>query len=166
MKNALVVILLLGLVGMGVWMYWEDQNLRKQIQELTDTNAAAGTGTQPAQLTDATVYHSAHGIDIRIDAPLKDGRVASPLGIIGQVPGSWSFEASFPIVLQDDTGKTLAQTTGKVLGDWMTSELTPFSASLNFDQPTSATGQLILKKENPSGQADRDDQVVLPVRFR
>jgi hypothetical protein len=48
----------------------------------------------------------------------------------------------------------------------MTNAFVPFSAELKFDEPATATGMLVLEKENPSGEAERDATIRIPVRFR
>ena len=85
--------------------------------------------------------------------------------IVGEIPGNWSFEASFPIKLKDSNGKVLSQTNAHVLGDWTTTNYVIFSAQLTFPSQPSGSGELVLEKDNPSGLAQNDDSVSLPVNF-
>jgi len=47
----------------------------------------------------------------------------------------------------------------------MTENFVPFAVSLAFDQPTTATGTLVLQKDNPSGLPENADEITIPVRF-
>ena len=56
-----------------------------------------------------------------------------------------------------------APATGEV--NWMTTEYVPFEATLTFQEPATATGLLVLEKDNASGLPEFDDQISIPVRF-
>ena len=112
-----------------------------------------------------TQYTSDKGVMIVVDSPLRNTVVSSPLNITGRVPGNWSFEASFPVRLVDGEGKVLATGTGELQGDWMTEDLVSFKAVLEFDEPASGEGKLILMKDNPSGLPENDDSVSIQVLF-
>lgn len=92
--------------------------------------------------------------------------VVSPLMVAGKVPGTWYFEASFPVQLVDANGTVLAQGPAQAGADWMTPELVPFSITLNYAQPETDTGTLILEKDNPSGLPENAAVVRIPVRFK
>jgi hypothetical protein len=47
----------------------------------------------------------------------------------------------------------------------MTSDFVPFKAELKFSKPTTQTGTLILRKDNPSGLPQNDESVSIPVQF-
>lgn len=103
---------------------------------------------------------------IKVTAPLPDSVITSPLTVIGQARGNWSFEAQFPVKLYDNSGNLLAATGAWIQGDWMTANFMPFTATLIFTPPTGATqGKLILEKDNPSGLPKNDDQLEIPVQF-
>lgn len=102
---------------------------------------------------------------IRVTGP-KDGElVKSPLVVAGEARGNWYFEASFPVQLLDANGTELAILPAQAQGEWMTTEFVPFSVTLSFPQPTTPTGTLVLKKDNPSGLPEYDDELRIPVRF-
>ena len=97
-------------------------------------------------------------------APLE--HISSPLSISGQARGNWYFEASFPIVLTDIDGNVIAQWYAQAQDEWMTTDFVPFKATLEFDAPTTTKkGILILKKDNPSGLPEHDDELDIPVIF-
>ncbi|MEK7181218.1 MAG: GerMN domain-containing protein [Patescibacteria group bacterium] len=95
--------------------------------------------------------------------------ITSPLVIFGEAKG-WYFEASFSVKIQDEKGNVLAATPAQanppVGGDWMTNEFVPFEAKLEFNQPTSSKGFVILSKDNPSGLKENSESVQIPVIFK
>ncbi len=103
---------------------------------------------------------------IKVNQPKPNATITSPCQIDGQARGYWFFEATFPIILTDDQGNILATNHATAQNDWMTTEFVPFSGEIIFTKPTSTNqGQLILKKDNPSGLSEYDDQIVIPVTF-
>ena len=69
-------------------------------------------------------------------------------------------------MLTDDKGATLAQIPAKAEGEWTTANFVPFTATLIFTVPPNIkTGSLILKKDNPSGLPEKDDNLDIPVMF-
>ncbi len=100
-----------------------------------------------------------------LDTPKIGQTISTPLMISGRARGTWFFEASFPIVLQDANGKVIATDHATAKSDWMTTDFVPFEALIDFEKPQTKTGLLILKKDNPSGDPSHDDQVTVPVSF-
>lgn len=110
-------------------------------------------------------FTSEGGTTITLDG-WTDAPAASPLMITGEVPGSWSFEASFSVRLTDEEGNVLVEAPAQLEGDWMTDEMVPFSVTLTFDPPASGTaGFLVLVKANASGLPENDDSVSIPIVF-
>jgi|GEM_PF-1349407 hypothetical protein len=111
--------------------------------------------------------------DIFRNLNIKSGdTITSPLKITGEVRGSWSFEASFPIILTNWDGLIIAEVPAQLLGSWMTSDFTPFEAELKFAKPANPTNQdyakkgtIILKNANPSGLPQGEIAFELPIRF-
>ena len=94
-----------------------------------------------------------------------DDVVESPLIVAGRARGTWFFEASFPIELRTAAGQLLTTGIAQAQGDWMTEDFVNFEAKLIFNPGSATEGELIFKKDNPSGLPENDDQVVVPVRF-
>ncbi|MFA5413413.1 MAG: Gmad2 immunoglobulin-like domain-containing protein [Patescibacteria group bacterium] len=103
---------------------------------------------------------------IRIDAPRPNAIITSPLEITGEARGTWYFEASFPVKLFDANGVQLAAIPAQAQGEWMTENFVPFKATLEFAAPTTATGTLVLEKDNPSGLPEHADSLIVPIKFR
>lgn len=102
---------------------------------------------------------------IRLTAPLPNAMVTSPLIIKGEARGNWYFEASFPAEVIDANGKRLALVPVQAKGEWMTTNFVPFETSITFAKPTTATGKLILHKDNASGLPEFDDKLEIPLQF-
>lgn len=102
---------------------------------------------------------------IKVTSPQPNQSVSSPLSVTGQARGTWFFEASFPVRLIDGNGNTLVQTAAQAQGEWMTENFVPFSTVLNFNQPRTSTGTLVLEKDNPSGLPANAQELRIPVRF-
>jgi len=112
---------------------------------------------------------------IRISTPRPNALVETPLVIKGEARGYWFFEATFPLELLDEEGNMIAQGYASATGDpetfggagWMTEEFVPFISELTFTKtPHTKKGTLILKKDNPSGLPEHDDELVVPVEFK
>lgn len=97
--------------------------------------------------------------------PVGGETISSPLVLAGEALGTWYFEGSFPIELQDKNAVTIAQTVAQAQGDWMTEEFVPFTATLTFDKSETDTGALLFRKDNPSGDPDLDAVEVVSVKF-
>lgn len=102
---------------------------------------------------------------IILSSPTSGQTIDTPLNIEGSARGNWYFEASFPVELQDANGNLMASTAAQAKGDWMTEDFVPFTATLDFGAPKTEMGFLILKKDNPSGLPENDDQLKVPVKF-
>ena len=103
--------------------------------------------------------------DIVVESPRSGEIVSSPLSITGKARGSWYFEASFPIIILDKNRNQIATGHATAIGDWMTVDFVPFSATLVFPKPTSKTGIIVLKNDNPSGEPERSKSIEIPISF-
>ena len=104
---------------------------------------------------------------IILDSPLPGANISSPLTIKGQARGTWFFEGDFPIILEDGQGKNIAVSYATAKGEWMTTDYVEFEGKILFkSQLSGQRGTLILKKDNPTGQAKFDDALKIPVNFK
>jgi hypothetical protein len=104
--------------------------------------------------------------EVELISPQAGELLTSPYKVQGRARGSWFFEATLPIVLKDAAGNILVETYGQAQGDWMTSDWVPFEADLVFSTSTEKMGELIIKKDNPSGLPENEAQVAYPVRLQ
>ena len=102
---------------------------------------------------------------IRVSSPRPNAVVGSPLIVKGMARGNWFFEASFPVGLFDGNGVKISQGIAQAKGEWMTTDFVPFEVTLLFAVPTTATGTLVLNKDNPSGLPEHEDELSIPVSF-
>ncbi len=100
---------------------------------------------------------------IIVDSPKPGETVGQTFSISGSARGYWYFEASFPVEIQDGQGNVIAQTIAQAEGDWMTEEFVPFKARVEFPAPYYGDVIVVLKKDNPSGEPERDASVMFPV---
>lgn len=124
----------------------------------------ATTSTTPTPIPTSTAPFSKDDL-IQVDTSFASTTFVSPMTVTGTARGGWYFEASFPVELRDANGLLLASSIAQAQGDWMTTNYVPFTTTLTFGMPTTATGTLIFKKDNPSGEPANDNQLVIPVRF-
>lgn len=194
MRSAKVVSMVIGIIALGLagWVaYLLLAPPSKQQPAVTDFascvaagNAVIETSPQQCRAMNGAVYTepatpgdnngqvatreftSPKGVVIKLHNWAERQAITSPLALTGDAPGSWSFEASFPVTLSDSTHKMIAQTAAHLTGDWMTDEYVPFTATMTFETPAAGGGgTLTLRKDNPSGLPENDDAVEIPVTF-
>lgn len=102
---------------------------------------------------------------IKVSNVAPSDTVYSPLLVRGEARGNWFFEATFPLKIVDSNGQVLGQWYAEALSDWQTENFVPFEAILEFKKSTTAEGELILEKDNPSGLAKNDDALRFPIKF-
>jgi hypothetical protein len=104
---------------------------------------------------------------IRVSSPIKNAVVTSPVRVIGEAVGNWYFEGTFPAVITDSANVVIGQAIVSAGGNWMTAKMVPFDVSITFNQqPVGSRGHIILKKDNPSGLAQNNASLDIPVIFK
>lgn len=103
---------------------------------------------------------------VHLITPQLNDLVKSPLVLQGEARGYWYFEASFPARIYDARGIELGVVPVQATDEYMTEDFVPFSAVLEFQTPTTATGLLVLEKDNPSGLPENADELRIPIRFK
>jgi hypothetical protein len=153
MKKILIIIGALFAIAAGVLLILIYPHLSKAPTNTTDSEPSVTVS--PATLSDT----------IEVASPLPGAAVASPLVISGRARGSWFFEASAPVELKDASGVVIAHGTLQATSDWMTADFVPFTGTLTFSAPSTSTGTLVLKNDNPSGDPAKEKRLEIPVRF-
>lgn len=102
----------------------------------------------------------------QLDSPKPGSVIQSPLTVTGRARGSWYFEASFPVRILDANNLELGVVPAQAQSDWMTVEMVPFIARVEFKPSATDTGFLVLQKDNPSGLPEHDQEIRYPIRFR
>lgn len=185
LKTLMVVVLVLiaaaaAAYGTYVWQHGKVNDLNNKVSSLNarvdslnKQVSVLGTQLNKTCLNQANSacapysYTSVKGVSILVFTPQRNQKVSSPVPVVGEVPGNWSYEAQFPLQLKNNQGTVIAQTTAHVLGDWMSAQPVPFSAQLTYSstQPPSGSGSLVLLKDNPSGLAKNSDSLTIPISF-
>lgn len=104
---------------------------------------------------------------IRVSSIAPGEAIASPLILTGEARGTWYFEASFPIAIEDAGGNVIGQGYAQADGEWMTEDFVPFtSIPITFAaQPAGSSGMVVLVKDNPSSLPEHDDYLEIPITF-
>jgi hypothetical protein len=105
---------------------------------------------------------------IMVESPRIGEKVTNPIVISGKARGTWFFEASFPIVVTNWDGLIIGEGFATAVGDWMTEEYVPFTATISYDVTKIgpySRGTLILKKDNPSGEPRFDNALEYQINF-
>jgi hypothetical protein len=133
---------------------------------------AEGASERSAIPPEAAAHIESKSDLIVVDQPQPLAEVASPLSVVGQARGTWYFEGDFPVRLEDAQGNVLARGIAAAQLDpndpnatSMTEDFVPFQAELSFSPPATATGTLVLERDNPSGLPENADELRIPVRF-
>lgn len=150
MKKSLQIIIIIIVIALLV-IAWQSQN--KEIEKVTSFEENIGNQLEKKDL-------------IRVTTPRPNDVIKSPLKITGEARGYWFFEASFPIVLLAQDGTVLLESYIMTENEWMTEDFVSFAATFQFEKPENIkSGTLILKKDNPSGLPEHDDNLVIPIFF-
>lgn len=83
--------------------------------------------------------------------------------ITGKAPGTWFFEASFPVQVRDANNNKIGEGIAQAQGNWTTTELVSFAATVDLATRYSGSATLVLLKDNPSGLPENDDSVSIPI---
>lgn len=147
-KQTMVGLLVVLALGIGVGYYAGYGRRLKQTAQ-----------TEPSALTNE------FSDEITIVSPRPNQTVVNPLAITGQARGTWYFEGEFSAQLLDEDGASLGSVPVLAQGEWMTEDFVPFAATLMFDPPSTAKGELVIQNSNPSGLPENEKIIRIPVVF-
>ncbi len=89
---------------------------------------------------------------LTIDTPKPNQKVNGQLVIKGKASGAWFSEGVFPVKLLNERGDIIATGQAKAQGEWMTTAVVPFEATLNIPATVKGQGSLVFEKDNSSGE--------------
>lgn len=115
------------------------------------------------EINQSPTYTNATKDLIVVSLPLPGNVTGKEFSIIGKARGTWFFEASFPVEVLDNNGKTLFSGPAHAEGDWMTTDFVPFKIDVKVPQSYTGKATVVLKKDNPSGLPERDASVMYPI---
>lgn len=170
-KNIILILIIIGVsaLGIGTYYFWV-KNSQKPVactveaKICSDGSAVGRTGPNCDFAPCPNEENNKDNL-IKVFSPVVNQVIQTPLLIEGEARGTWYFEASFQIELIDANGNILGTTIAQAQSDWMTENFVPFKAQLTFATPSTENGILILKKDNPSGLSENDDELQLPIHF-
>lgn len=169
--SAIIIFVVAFLVSIAVLKYQAKSNVSNFEQCAAQGNPIMESYPEQCRTPDGRLFirDIGNAIDkwdlITVSSPRPGDIIKSPLTITGQARGNWFFEATFPMQLLDENGQLLGQGIAQAQDKWMTEEFVPFTATLEFKTPMTKKGTLILKKDNPSGLPENDDELMVPVKF-
>ncbi len=146
MKNRSLVIIIITLVivvgATGLW-YWQSHQ------------QSAGHQPPPQQtpITPSSIYKNATADNITVSHVTSSG---ATVHVEGQARGPWYFEAVFPVEVRDARGTLLAKGQGHAQGAWTTNDFVPFTADITLPKPYTGITNVVLRKDNPSGDPAHD----------
>lgn len=155
----IVVVLLVVIVAMGYFLVTTPAS---DTGTQTATTTTQGTGTNTNTNTDTGTDL---GSNITVTAPKSGATVPKTFTVTGSAPGTWYFEASFPIEVRNASGTVIGTAPATALSDWMTTGQVAFKADVTT---TGYTGPatLVLKRDNPSGLPENDRSVSMPITIQ
>ena len=103
---------------------------------------------------------------LKVTNPAEGQLITSPLEITGEARGYWFFEATASVKLLDGNMDQIAEKHITATGEWMTEDWVPFSGSIQFEDPLTENGYLILHRANPSGLEENAMSDTIPIKFR
>lgn len=170
MRQSFLVLVLVTALGVGVFMVTQELAVAPSpdviIDENTDNQVVIPSPTEPVLPADVASHIASKKDLIVLVEPTPLATITSPVTLKGQARGSWYFEASFPVVVTNWDGKIIGQGIATATSDWMTAEFVPFTATVTFTadpNELNQRGNLILKRDNPSGLPENDDALEIPV---
>lgn len=154
MKGTLIgtVVILIILVVGAAWFISE----RTPQPTTTGTQQGIAPGEPNGQET----------VSITIKKPVAGSTVGKTIEISGKAPGTWFFEASFPIKLVAEDGRIIGTSTAQAQGDWMTTELVPFTATMHVREAAGTNATLVFMKDNPSGLPENAGSATIPLEYK
>lgn len=105
------------------------------------------------------------GDSTTLKMPFQNDLVVSPLAVEGSMPGNWYFESVAQVEILDATGKVLGRAPVQAQTEWMTTTPVNFKSTVEFAYPSTATGTLVLRNDNPSGLPENSRSESYPINF-
>lgn len=162
-KNLFMGLLAISLVVAGCNGGTGTTNQPQQVVTVTQQVPSTPSQADSEQISDGGT-NKPTGTDVQITSPDLSKPINSPLKLTGKIKPNYSFEAVFPIRLENAAGKTIASGQGHVTTDDLNQEFVPFTAEIKFSQ-TAGKGSLVIMNDNPSGLPENDKKISLPVTF-
>jgi hypothetical protein len=102
---------------------------------------------------------------IIIDSPKPYQKVQVPIIIKGKAKGSFFFEGTFPIRIEDENGNLIVSDYIMTKENWMTENFVYFETYFYFEKGNLRKGFIIFEKANPSGLLENKFEIRIPLYF-
>jgi hypothetical protein len=104
--------------------------------------------------------------EIQVTNPTTNQLIEKTLVVSGNISGTWLFEGQSSMKLYDTNNNVVAEGIITTTSDWMTTNLVPFTGTLNFDQPDPQKGKLVIENANPSGLEENKKEFEVSIYFK
>ena len=98
-----------------------------------------------------------------VTSPKANAIVGKTVIVSGSAPGTWYFEASFPIQIRDKDNNKIGQGIAQAQGDWMTTEQVTFTSTVSLSGNYTGLATVVLLRDNPSGLPENEDSLEIPI---
>lgn len=119
--------------------------------------------TYTEELPESITYTNTSKDIITVDLPYPEAVTGKIFSVTGKARGEWFFEASFPIEILDEGGRSLVRTHAQAEGEWMTENFVPFKGDVVIPATYTGKATIILKKDNPSGMIEKEAYLAFPI---
>ncbi len=103
---------------------------------------------------------------ITIDSPKPYQKIQNPIYIKGKVKGSFFFEGTFPVRIEDENGNIIIVDHIETKDDWMTENFVSFEKYLGISNVNIKRGFIVFEKANPSGLPENKFEIKIPIYFK
>ncbi|MCR4325798.1 MAG: Gmad2 immunoglobulin-like domain-containing protein [Patescibacteria group bacterium] len=148
----IVFVLFVAIIALALLLFFTPAPVQAPVTS-QDTAATTTGGSAVQPLHELVV----------VSSPRQGATVGHSFLVVGEAPGSWYFEASFPIKVTDESGNTIGTAVAQAQSDWMTTELVPFSAAITTDESYTGPATIALLRDNPSGLPENDDSLEIDI---
>ncbi|MBC7194143.1 MAG: hypothetical protein H5U37_00555 [Caldisericia bacterium] len=100
---------------------------------------------------------------IIIDSPKPYQKIQNPLYIKGKAKGSFFFEGSFPVRIEDENGNVVITDHIETNENWMTENFVSFEKYLDINNINIKRGFIVFEKANPSGIPENKFEIKVPI---
>jgi len=100
---------------------------------------------------------------IIIDSPKPYQKIQNPIYIKGKAKGSFFFEGSFPVRIEDENGNIVITDHIETNENWMTENFVFFEKHLDISNVNIKRGFIIFEKANPSGLPENKLEIKVPI---
>ncbi|MGB9842805.1 MAG: Gmad2 immunoglobulin-like domain-containing protein [Candidatus Pelagibacter ubique] len=103
---------------------------------------------------------------IIIDSPEPYQNVKNPIYIMGKAKGSFFFEGTFPVRIEDENGNIIMVDHIETKDDWMTENFVSFEKYLDISNINIKKGFIVFEKANPSGLPENKFEIKIPIYIK